>query len=74
MASADSDHIVVVGGNHVETPLLPAFLPLIDALEDQVGFLWFFNCDHFHFEIFTFSHHSWEGFFANLALEFGKIV
>ena len=74
MPSADSDHVVAVWGYHMKASLFPAFLPFIDAFEDQVRFLWFFNGDHFHFEIFTFSHHSWEGFFADLTLEFSKIV
>ena len=74
MTSAYSDHIVVVRGNNVKASLLPAFLPFIDAFKNQVRFLWFFNGDHLKFEILSFCHHSWEGFFADLALEFSEIV
>ena len=74
MTSAYSDHIVVVRGNNVKASLLPAFLPFIDAFKNQVRFLWFFNGDHLKFEILSFCHHSWEGFFADLALEFGEVV
>ena len=56
MAPAHPDDIIVVRTDQVETTLLPALPALVDAFEDEVGFLWFLDGDHLHFEAVPLCH------------------
>ena len=56
MAPAHPDDVVVVRAYQVKATLLPALPPLVDALEDEVGFLGLLDGDHLHFEVVALCH------------------
>jgi hypothetical protein len=66
--------VVVVRTDQVQTTLLPAFSPLVDALQNDVGFFRFVDSDHFHVEAVASSDHPREGLLADLALKLGKVI
>lgn len=74
MSSTYPNYIIVVRANHMQTALFFTFFPFIDSFEDNVRFFWLIDGNHFHLEIFSFGYHSWEGFFADFALELSEVV
>lgn len=74
MTPAHPDDIIVVRTNQVKTTFFSALPALVDALEDEVGFLWFLDGDHLHFETISLSHQPRKRLLADLALKFCEVV